>query len=87
MASVSPGDVDRLRERYGLRGKLVVGYIGFIGEWVNVEMTVKAFEIFRKKEPRAALLWVGGSPFLASLREAEVRLSVKGRVQNVGPLL
>jgi len=68
MKNVTPGDIDAIRNKYGLNGKYVLGYIGYIGQWVNVELAVAAFKRFKNHYPDAAMLWIGGSPDLSALR-------------------
>ncbi|MCK5305930.1 MAG: glycosyltransferase [Candidatus Omnitrophica bacterium] len=67
--SVKQENIDEIRKQYNLYGKWIIGYIGYIGEWVNVELVVKAFEEVKKYVPRALLFWIGASPNMRKLRK------------------
>lgn len=66
--SVSQEDIDKLRKRYNLYGKWIIGYIGQIGHWVNTELTVKVFKKVKEYIPDALLFWVGLSPNIKKLK-------------------
>ena len=68
MRSVTRAEVEDLRRKHNLSGKYVFGYIGYIGNWVNVELVTKAFTLFKKEFPASALLWIGPGPKLEELR-------------------
>jgi glycosyltransferase involved in cell wall biosynthesis len=69
MKNVTSGEIDAVKNKYKLNGKYVLGYIGYIGQWVNVKLAVAAFQMFKKDCPNATLLWIGGSPGLRALRQ------------------
>lgn len=68
MQSCTKDEIDSLRELYDLKEKWVVGYVGYIGSWVNVDMVVKSFEKVKKAVPEAVLMWVGAAPNLDELK-------------------
>jgi glycosyltransferase involved in cell wall biosynthesis len=68
MRTVSSHDTMAIRREYGLEGKWVIGYVGNIGSWVNVDLMVQAFRLFQKDVPESVLLWIGPSPNLKKLR-------------------
>lgn len=70
MNSVTPEEIKAIRKRYGLEDKVVLGYIGYIGSWVNIDLVVEAFKLFKKSVPNAVLLWIGMSPALRALKTA-----------------
>jgi glycosyltransferase involved in cell wall biosynthesis len=69
MKNVSNHDILDIKKKYNLVGKYIIGYIGNIGTWVNVELAVNAFEAFNKERPDAVMLWVGESKNLGHLQK------------------
>ena len=69
MRAIDPKETHYLRRRLGLESKWVIGYIGYIGSWVNVELVVLAFRQLKSQLKDAALLWIGMSPQLDSLKK------------------
>lgn len=65
--SVSETETINIRKRYGLLDKWVIGYVGYIGSWVNVALVVESFKLIKKEIPEAVLLWIGLSPDLEEL--------------------
>lgn len=61
--------VEAIRRHYNIQDKWVIGYIGLIGSWVEVDLLVKAFWRVKKDIANAALMLVGPSPFLEMLRK------------------
>jgi len=51
-----------VRERYGMAGKFVIGYIGTFYNWQGVEDLVRAFSLVARKRLDARLLLVGDGP-------------------------
>jgi glycosyltransferase involved in cell wall biosynthesis len=70
MNSVTQEEIDTIRKKYGIEHKIVLGYIGYIGAWVNIDLVVEAFKLFKKAVPNAVLLWIGRSPELTALKNA-----------------
>lgn len=69
MKNVSENNVAKGRDKYGLKGKWVIGYIGFIGGWVNVELVIKAFKKIKQEIPNAFLVFIGAAPDIKSLEK------------------
>jgi glycosyltransferase involved in cell wall biosynthesis len=69
MRSVRPEATAQVRKRYGLADKWVIGYIGLLGPWVEIDTLVEAFVKVRKNIPNAALMLIGASPNIAELRK------------------
>lgn len=62
-------DGSDIRRRYGLEGKWIIGYAGYMGPWVDVDFLADVFDEVKRSVPNAALLLVGGSPFLSEYRK------------------
>lgn len=69
MRQVRQEDIANIKRKYNLYDKWVIGYIGQIGEWVNVGLTIAAFKEVKKYMPDAILLWVGLSPQIRRLKK------------------
>jgi glycosyltransferase involved in cell wall biosynthesis len=67
--NVSPERIEKLRNRYGFAGKWVIGHIGHMGAWVDVEFMVRVFQEVKKSVPESVLWMVGSSPFLKDLQK------------------
>lgn len=65
---VKDSETEVIRKKYNLVGKFVIGYIGFIGSWVNMELVINAFKLFKKEYPESVLLWVGSGKNLEELK-------------------
>jgi len=66
---VSKAETDAIRNQHNLTGKWIIGYIGMIGSWVDVDFLVNVFREIKKEIPNATLLLVGPSPHLKLLRK------------------
>lgn len=60
--------VSEVRRRHGLLDKWVIGHLGYIGDWVDVEFLVQVFRDIKNAMPQAALFFVGSSPRLEHLK-------------------
>ncbi len=61
--------IEALRQRLGMAGKYVIGYIGNHGPYTGVDFVVKVFQAVRRRIPHAALLIVGPADHWRSLLE------------------
>ena len=68
MGQVTKNQIEKIRCKYNLQSKWVIGYIGYIGNWVAVETVCNAFKLIKKKISNAHLLWVGAAPDIEMLR-------------------
>jgi len=59
LRSVPEAEVEAVRRRWGLTGKLVLGYIGNHGSFSGLDFALRAFQEVRKRIPNAALFVVG----------------------------
>ncbi len=81
-----PGDA--ARARYGLEGKVVVGFVGGFYPWHGVDLLIESAQSAIRKDGRLALLLVGDGPLKPVLeqkvREAGLEKHVKftGRVDH-----
>ncbi|MDD5432473.1 MAG: glycosyltransferase [Candidatus Omnitrophica bacterium] len=84
---VNDAEVEKIRQEHNLFGKWVIGYIGHIGEWVNVDLAVEAFHQIESEMPDAVLLWVGLSGNIHDLRKkyAKENIIFTGGVYDVDP--
>ena len=66
-------DGSQIRRRYGLDGKLVIGFIGTFGAWHGAEVLAEAFARLLAERPemraRLRLLLVGDGPHMPRVRE------------------
>ncbi len=59
LRGVDRAQIEAVRERWGLRGKYVLGYIGNHGPYTGVDFVVEVARAVRKRMPDAVLLIVG----------------------------
>jgi glycosyltransferase involved in cell wall biosynthesis len=63
-----PEEVDEVRKRHRLFGKVPILFVGRLVRGKNVEMLLEAFSIVKKGCPGAALIIVGGGPLEPNLK-------------------
>lgn len=81
----TPGDPDReLRQRMGLDGKIVVGYIGSFFQYEGLELLVQAFVGLTRHFPSLRLLLVGDGEMMQSLRTMADGAGVAAKVLFTG---
>ena len=73
-----------LKERLGLAGAIVVGFIGSFYAYEGLDVLVDAFGPVLEEEPAARLLLVGGGPQENALKERVARLGLEHAVLFVG---
>ena len=66
--AVSEEVKNELLGRLGLKGRWVIGYIGYLGPWVDVAFMVRVFSEVKKDMPEAVLLFVGSGPDIEKYR-------------------
>ncbi len=74
----------RVRHRYGLDAKRVVGYVGSFQPWHDVETLFKAFERLYRQDADLRLLLVGHGPRVEALQDLGRRLGVGPAVVFAG---
>jgi len=66
-------DAGEVRRRYGLEGRVVIGFIGTFGPWHGAEVLAQAFTALLGSHPalrdRVRLLWIGDGAALPRVRE------------------
>lgn len=84
-----PGvDGTEVRQRHGLLGKVVVGFIGTFGRWHGAEVLAEAFGLLLERRPdlreNARLLMVGDGITMSEVREAVERRGIAEQVVLTG---
>mgnify|MGYP001594120321 FL=1 len=67
---VKPEAKDEILGRLGWQGRWVIGYIGNLGPWVDVQFMIEVFHEVKKRIPEAALLFVGSGKAIDEYRRA-----------------
>ena len=84
-ASFHPGvDGTEIRRRYGLEGKLVVGFVGWFREWHRLDTLLQAMREARLGAQGVRLLLVGTGPAEPGLRRLADGLGIGGDVVFTG---
>jgi glycosyltransferase involved in cell wall biosynthesis len=52
-------EVRRIRKKYELLNKFVIGYIGHVGDWIDVDFLISFFQALKRKYTNVALMIVG----------------------------
>lgn len=79
----APVEGDRPKSRFGLDGKLVLGFIGFMREWHGLDRVVDLLA-HPDAPPELHLLLVGDGPARASIEAQAQRLGVSTRLTITG---
>lgn len=81
-----PHDKEESKERFNLRGKTVVGYVGVMREWVDFNMMLGAIQLLKKGLPNLRILVVGGEGRLQEFRSLSREMNVDDVVITTGTL-
>lgn len=81
--SVNPSDADRVRERFGLEGKIVFLFSGQLIPRKGVDLLLSAFTSVAKRRDDVAVLIMGDGPERAAL-ESSVPANLQARVRFAG---
>lgn len=73
-----------LRERLGLSGRTVIGFIGSFYAYEGLDLLVAAFPKILARQPDAALLLVGGGPGEAALKRKAEELGISKHIVFTG---
>src|SRR5713226_2384708 len=73
-----------VRQRYGLVGKQVIGFVGSLKPWHGLDFLLDAFEQITAGRLNAVLLVVGEGPRMPDLRARVAREKLDGRVILAG---
>lgn len=77
---------DKVRERYGLTNKRVVGFVGWIREWHGLEDLVRGMPHWPAALEDVDLLVIGDGPARADIEAAAVACGVGDRVHVTGAI-
>jgi glycosyltransferase involved in cell wall biosynthesis len=77
---------DALRERLGLTGQTVIGFVGWFRKWHGLEMLLDAFQRSGLARENVKLLMIGDGPAMAGLREFAEANQLSDAVIFTGPL-
>jgi glycosyltransferase involved in cell wall biosynthesis len=80
----APQQGDRLRERLGLADDFVIGYVGLLREWVDLEPPLLALAHSGEALPKAKLLIVGEEGALQRVKDLAIKYGVTDRVLFAG---
>ena len=82
---VSLPSKDDAKDKYNLRGKLVIGFIGFVRPWDRLDRILKWLAL-RGSSDKATLMVVGDGPSRVELETlaAELGISTKARLHGCG---
>lgn len=67
----------KIREKYHLQGKLVLGTVGRLTEAKNPFYIMQIFSELKKQNPNVAFLHVGDGPLMERLKKKAVELNIK----------
>jgi len=80
-----PGiDGGPVRRRFGLEGKLVIGFVGTFGPWHGAEVLAQAVRPVAAQLPEAQFLFVGDGSGMPRVREIIARDGMEDRVTFTG---
>jgi glycosyltransferase involved in cell wall biosynthesis len=77
-------DGTRVRQRLGLMDDFVIGYVGLLREWIDLEPAFLALALVKAEVPNAKLLIVGEEGDLRQAKDLAVRHGVADRVVFAG---
>ena len=75
-----------VRQRYGLSGRVVIGFVGILRPWHGVDMLLEALRVVRNRHPHAHLLIVGDGPMQGELETRAHALGLTDAVTFTGRL-
>jgi glycosyltransferase involved in cell wall biosynthesis len=75
---------DGVREKYGLEGKRVVGFVGWIREWHGIEDLIRGMPTWPQELEDVHLLVIGDGPARANIEAAAEECGVRERIHVTG---
>lgn len=75
---------DEVKARLNLAGRLVIGFIGFVREWDQLDRIVRWIALNRERLPTAHLLVIGDGPARAGIEQCARDLGISERVSFTG---
>lgn len=82
--SYQPNLRKRIREKYNLKGKLVIGTVGRLTEAKNPFYIMQIFSVLRKQNPNVAFLHVGDGPLMEELKKKATELNIADDYYFIG---
>lgn len=79
-----PTNAKGVRERYGLGGRSVIGFVGSLKPWHGLDFLLDAFDDIRAERPDAALLIVGDGPERDRLTDRVARADLNRHIVFTG---
>jgi len=76
--------IEKLRERYGLRGKRILGFFGSFFAWEGLDTLFRALPLIRQQDERISILLAGGGPEEKTLKSLARELQVADHVHFAG---
>lgn len=74
------GDGTRIKARYGLEGRQVIGFVGSFQAWHDASSLIRAFGSVRQRHPGIHLLLIGDGPQRGEIVALVARLGLKDAV-------
>jgi glycosyltransferase involved in cell wall biosynthesis len=78
-------DARLIREQYALKGKCVIGFVGWMRQWHRLDLLFEAFATLPNRE-ECVLLLVGAGPALPGLLERARELGIAAQAHFTGPV-
>ena len=78
------GEGREVRNRHGLGGGPVIGFVGSLKPWHGLDLLLGAFLLVHRKHPQARLLIVGDGPAMEGLREHAEDPALRGAIVLAG---
>lgn len=75
----------RLRKKFGLEGKFVVGHVGRFMKQKNHDLLIEIFKELVKHKSNAIMLLIGEGPLLENIQQKVNRLGLQNQVVFLGP--
>jgi glycosyltransferase involved in cell wall biosynthesis len=81
-----PGNMEEAKAKFGVQGKTVIGYVGVLREWVDIDGMLQALRILKEYPINPCLMIVGGEGRLSEFMSRAKTLNLESRVVFVGTL-
>jgi glycosyltransferase involved in cell wall biosynthesis len=83
-AQMDGGNVAGIKEKLGLEGRTVIGWVGSIQPWHGVEALIDSFSAVAVQAPEATLLIVGSGETIATMKEKAAGSPAADRIHFTG---
>lgn len=75
---------DRVRERFGLQGSLVIGFIGGLAAWTGIDWFLEALPRLESLLDNVAVLIIGSGSLESRIRQVVAESGLEGRIRFAG---